>query len=558
MEKRELTLIEYSCFKNNYDFYDKYEIPKIFLNRNAKVLAKTSVSLPETKTVSIEYICPNCETHIYSNWRYLDKVYNRLRKGAYGCELIDYSHGFDLGAFYDHAPQYTENDYEKAKKFERNIQNRVAKEKEYVEREIDRILKLNHCPICNANLIKTYPFRKYSKRLEYADSQKAFDKVWVDPYLNEYNSFIQSCDVSCLATSIDTEKNINFLKEYISNLISLESNILSMSKRLKDLYLLRGKAIRDIAYEQNISIFEFAKEIDQKFKELADSKSKLQEAKEKPIVYDVVEYPEKPNQPEPIKAFFFNKKNVEALNAEAEREYQRKLELYNAAIEECEKQTEDNKSNAENRKADEIKKCSDAVEKYTAELNTMQNELNRKRADVSNYPTKGSGKKYILDNEIKTLEETLQRVFRCRNELYSYNVVFEKYRDIVALSTFYEYLMAGRCEILEGPNGAYNIYENECRLNIIITKLDEIKENQYMISKQLKNIQSSLNLLENTMEKAVSSLEQINIHTNSMKNYLEKIADNTSVIAHNTAVTAYYAKINAELTNALGFMVALR
>ena len=60
------------------------------------------------------------------------------------------------------------------------------------------------------------------------------------------------------------------------------------------------------------------------------------------------------------------------------------------------------------------------------------------------------------------------------------------------------------------------------------------------------------------MEKAVSSLEQINIHTGSMKKYLEKIADNTSVIAHNAAVTAYYAKINAELTNALGFMVALR
>ena len=34
------------------------------------------------------------------------------------------------------------------------------------------------------------------------------------------------------------------------------------------------------------------------------------------------------------------------------------------------------------------------------------------------------------------------------------------------------------------------------------------------------------------------------------------ISKNSDVIAHNTAVTAYYSKINAELTNALGYMVA--
>ena len=36
------------------------------------------------------------------------------------------------------------------------------------------------------------------------------------------------------------------------------------------------------------------------------------------------------------------------------------------------------------------------------------------------------------------------------------------------------------------------------------------------------------------------------------------IAKNSDVIAHNTAATAYYAKKNAELTNAMGYLVALR
>ena len=43
-----------------------------------------------------------------------------------------------------------------------------------------------------------------------------------------------------------------------------------------------------------------------------------------------------------------------------------------------------------------------------------------------------------------------------------------------------------------------------------------------------------------------------------MKSYMSKIADNTEVIAYNTEKTAYYAKKNAELTNALGFLVALK
>jgi hypothetical protein len=39
---------------------------------------------------------------------------------------------------------------------------------------------------------------------------------------------------------------------------------------------------------------------------------------------------------------------------------------------------------------------------------------------------------------------------------------------------------------------------------------------------------------------------------------MAKIADYTQVIAYNTERTAFYSKRNAELTNALGFMVALK
>ena len=127
-------------------------------------------------------------------------------------------------------------------------------------------------------------------------------------------------------------------------------------------------------------------------------------------------------------------------------------------------------------------------------------------------------------------------------------MIFGKYRNVVALSTFYEYLMAGRCTQLEGADGAYNIYENELRTNMIIEKLDEIKDNQHMTYSALKAINNSLDYLESTMSTALNSIQKDVAH----------IAQNSDVIAHNTAITAYYSKVNAELTNALGYMVAFK
>ena len=148
--------------------------------------------------------------------------------------------------------------------------------------------------------------------------------------------------------------------------------------------------------------------------------------------------------------------------------------------------------------------------------------------------------------------------------MYSYDIVFGKYRDVVALSSFYEYLMAGRCDSLEGAHGAYNIYESEIRANQVIAQLsavlaslEQIQKNQYMVYTELKGIHSSLNKLNNTMGRALQSIQSIKANTDSMTSYMETIAQNTDVIAHNTAKTAYYTKINAELTNSLGFMMAL-
>ncbi len=86
---------------------------------------------------------------------------------------------------------------------------------------------------------------------------------------------------------------------------------------------------------------------------------------------------------------------------------------------------------------------------------------------------------------------------------------------------------------------------------------DETTTDGQLIYDAIQQANASLYRLESTMSAVAKSLSSIDAKAHTMTNYMAKIASNSDVIAHNTAVTAHYSKINAELTNALGYMVAL-
>ncbi len=224
--------------------------------------------------------------------------------------------------------------------------------------------------------------------------------------------------------------------------------------------------------------------------------------------------------------------------------YQKEIELYNEKVAMCKNEEARAKEEAAARVANNIEKAKLAVQEAKDALEEMSN-----NASLNDIPAKTL--QISMENEASQVESMLKEMLECRNKLYSYNIVFEKYRNMVTIFTFYEYLASGRCDSLEGAYGAYNIYENEVRANIIIDKLstiiqklDEIKQNQGMIYSELKKVNQNLSELNNKMSKAVKSLETIEY--------------NTEITAYNTAVTAYYAQKNAELTNTLGYLVAFK
>ena len=144
---------------------------------------------------------------------------------------------------------------------------------------------------------------------------------------------------------------------------------------------------------------------------------------------------------------------------------------------------------------------------YQLRLSEIESENQKKRdmyekqlvaysEEVADYESRGKAVMHELFDAKWNLEEALI-------SLYEEGIIYSKYRNLVAVSTIYEYLASGRCDQLEGPNGAYNLYEMELRQNIVIGQLstitehlEQIKENQYTlyyeIQKANRNSESML------------------------------------------------------------------
>lgn len=115
------------------------------------------------------------------------------------------------------------------------------------------------------------------------------------------------------------------------------------------------------------------------------------------------------------------------------------------------------------------------------------------------------------------------------DKLYSMNIIHPKYRNFVAVAQFLEYLDTGRCTELEGPNGAYNLYETELRANIIIDKLDDIA--------------TQLSAYNQNMSTLISAISHTNRLLDDMSGCLNEIKANTALTAYNSQVAAFNTEL---------------
>ena len=378
--------------------------------------------------------------------------------------------------------------------------------------------------------------------------------------------------------------------EYLQHICNLESNIFSLKNRYIEV-----KKHRDDSLKNNIDRYlDGEKKYYQKIKSLVEKKQDTFNSVKEPELTDEIklDYPEKPEEPvfnlkkpeEPAykKPGLFNKKKVEIENAELKESYEKSLEQYNQEQTKYEEYKEKYEKDMQeyNIKVKEIKEeekrqnnelyqkkleiynelkgsISERIKEIEDELDNLKN---NKDSVIYEMASNNKGFKEVADAEyeLKYIKQEIKKNIDAENQLYSCGVVYGKYRHYVAVASFCDYLLSGRCSSLDGEHGAYNIYEQESRADEILVKLDDIidsldriKQNQYYIYNEINEANKALSVIGGML--LVSNIQQaVQIEK------LDEIINNTSETAYNTKVTAFYSKKNSQLLNALGFLTALK
>ena len=520
--------------------------------------------------------CEHCGAELYGVFKYYDES---LLGDSIQKKKESWLHSCD----YDYATQQRKQQLlrlvDAAIERENAAVESANKSEEEARAAYERAVHIEACPICGAALRKENGLFKceerrwmYDKSFDVIDDEierefkemppllKALDRKQAESDASAYG---KRCDLPAAAAAqakaSEFKEHPDALKQYILHLIHLENNIYSLEQQLSALYHRRAGNHRVVV----CSTFEPAFALKAELEALQSASGEAAEALDRAKLYqpDIsVAYPPEPGAPVLGKPGLFNKKKVLAENEALTAKYEAEMDAYRKEVRRCDE--EKARLIAEKRAA-VIGEAQEKLDAAQAALHEAESSLDDKIKALETRPAPAKGIEAILDREISETEELLKKTIAVRNELYACDVIFGKYRNAVALSSIYEYLMSGRCASLEGADGAYNIYESEIRANRVIAQLDtvissleNIKQNQYMMYEELCKINDSLDSLNDTMDRAVTSIRKIESSTDQMSKYMEHISQNSDVIAHNTAVTAYYSKVNAELTNALGYMAA--
>lgn len=178
----------------------------------------------------------------------------------------------------------------------------------------------------------------------------------------------------------------------------------------------------------------------------------------------------------------------------------------------------------------------------------LRNEYEQKVQQENLRMQKETMQKQLLNRDISAMQKQMNECKQVLERLYQLNIIHPKYRNFVAVSMIYEYFDIGRCVTFEGHEGAYNIYENEIRLDLVITKievilqkLEDIKNNQYMMYNAMLESQE---ITERLCRTSMQNMQLIN----EQNAKLGQLADNSNIIAYNSKLAAENTQILKYIT----------
>lgn len=129
-----------------------------------------------------------------------------------------------------------------------------------------------------------------------------------------------------------------------------------------------------------------------------------------------------------------------------------------------------------------------------------------------------------FDNSLKVNEEMLATIQDKLNVLYSQDIIWKSFRNLVAVSQLYQYCAMGMCDGLEGPHGAYEQYTQDLRTNKIT---DSIATMQTAVVSTINGMRSDLNRFGNVL---IDEIREVNTGISNLKNSLDQANENIAAI----------------------------
>lgn len=150
------------------------------------------------------------------------------------------------------------------------------------------------------------------------------------------------------------------------------------------------------------------------------------------------------------------------------------------------------------------------------------------KKEINDVKTQVQALTEVLAHSKEKLEDTTGIL----NQYYDMGYIYNKYRGMVPICSICEYFESGRCFTFEGPHGAYNLYEEEVRSNLIIDKLDKVIE-------RLDRLNDGQQMLARLIRESNDKIDRLSCAIDDMGLSMMNIE-------RNTALSTYYDRITSE------------
>lgn len=174
--------------------------------------------------------------------------------------------------------------------------------------------------------------------------------------------------------------------------------------------------------------------------------------------------------------------------------------------------------------------------RYEDDLKKWQTEAE----EINKENTKRGLAQAVLKVNINAVEDQYSSARKTLDEIYAINIIHPKYRNLIAVSSLYEYFDTGRCTELEGATGAYNLFENESRLDRILVKMDKIIVNLDAIRNSQYQLYTAITSANNSTANLLASISR-NVQT------IEKNGQDISSRLSNIEETGKIIKVNSDI-----------